>query len=481
MVVRNDDVSWQELRGRIEDGEFRRVVVSPGPGSPHVRGDVGVCGDLLESRIEVPVLGVCLGMQLLATTCGARVARAPAPAHGVLAEVRHEGSDLFRGMPSGADYRVVRYHSLAVDEASLPAELRVTAWTDLPPNGPPGQPDRIVMGLAHRSLPRYGVQFHPESVSTERGVDLVRNFLKEAEAWERRAPRPQRSAARPPRGGPVASARVAVSGVEDAAASSAQGQPPLRLSWGKASCPAAATVGGAKALFESLARPGEGGDAFWLDSSSDDKGRFSFFGIPGGPLWSSHSYWRDPEGGAGTMRSRDRHGDAGEPRTPLFPWLRHRLAPAVSAEGLPFDFVGGLVGYLGYELGLEAEAFASGKPSSAPLARPDSGTILEAVPDAAFFFVDRLAVVDRQAGEVYAVAISTPEDEYEATRWVSGAIAAVESLDLSRLEQPSKPECAPPPPDVGLTCRDSQESYERKVLECQEVRARGRERRRETR
>lgn len=157
-VVQHDRTSAGHLLS------FDRVVLSPGPGRPDVRDDFCVGEEVL--RGAVPVLGVCLGMQALVTTFGGTVDRIP-PAHGRVARVAHDGSTLFRGIPT--PYPAVRYHSLAATR--VPPELQVTAHCDDPDAG------RVVMGVQHRTRPLFGVQFHPESVLSGFGEQLVRNFV----------------------------------------------------------------------------------------------------------------------------------------------------------------------------------------------------------------------------------------------------------------------------------------------------------------
>ena len=156
-VVQHDEVSAADLVG------FTHVVLSPGPGTPERAADFTVGRDVLRAA-RVPVLGVCLGMQGLVTEYGGQV-RAVVPAHGLVAQVAHDGTGVFAGLPS--PFPAVRYHSLAA--VRVPDGLRVTAWTD--------DRDRVVMGVAHHELPLSGVQFHPESVLSEQGVRLVDNFL----------------------------------------------------------------------------------------------------------------------------------------------------------------------------------------------------------------------------------------------------------------------------------------------------------------
>jgi anthranilate synthase component II len=156
-VVEHDAVSADDLLG----GDFTHVVLSPGPGHPADHADFAVGRDVL-LRARGPVLGVCLGMQGLVVAYGGRVDRVE-PAHGEVAQVRHDGEGLFAGIPQGFD--AVRYHSLAAVE--VPDVLRVTARSD-----------DVVMGVQHRRQPLYGVQFHPESILSAHGARLVANFLR---------------------------------------------------------------------------------------------------------------------------------------------------------------------------------------------------------------------------------------------------------------------------------------------------------------
>jgi anthranilate synthase component 2 len=138
------------------------IVLSPGPGNPHSAG----ISMALALASPVPLLGVCLGHQSLAAAHGARVGRAPSAIHGRASAILHDGAGIFSGLPQGLP--VARYHSLAVDERTLPDALAVTARAE----------DGVVMAIAHRALPHVGVQFHPESVLTPDGPAIVRNFLE---------------------------------------------------------------------------------------------------------------------------------------------------------------------------------------------------------------------------------------------------------------------------------------------------------------
>lgn len=157
-VVRNDVESVDALLAR----QPRGIVISPGPGRPEA---AGVCPELVERRVPVPLLGVCLGHQVLGHVFGARVERAPELLHGKTSWVAHEGLDLFDGLPQ--PFEATRYHSLTVVPESLPDTLEPLAWTD----------DGVLMGLRHRELPYWGVQFHPESILSRSGPALLANFV----------------------------------------------------------------------------------------------------------------------------------------------------------------------------------------------------------------------------------------------------------------------------------------------------------------
>jgi len=159
-VVRNDAIDVATARALKPDA----IVLSPGPCTPR---EAGVSLELVRGLCtDVPMLGVCLGHQVIAEALGGQIVRATVPVHGQASELRHDGSPLFHGLPP--TIRVGRYHSLVADPASLGEMLRPTAWTA----------DGVVMAFEHRQLPVYGVQFHPESILTEYGYELLANFLR---------------------------------------------------------------------------------------------------------------------------------------------------------------------------------------------------------------------------------------------------------------------------------------------------------------
>jgi para-aminobenzoate synthetase component II len=167
-VVRNDAVDRMGIAALAADpaADLRGIVISPGPGEPAGAG-VSIDAVRVAAERSIPLLGVCLGMQSLAAAYGASIVRAPTLVHGEASEVSHDGDGLLAGMPPS--FMAARYHSLCVDPATLPTDLRVTALSEA---------DRVVMGIRHVDLPLEGVQFHPESVLTPDGPHLLANFLR---------------------------------------------------------------------------------------------------------------------------------------------------------------------------------------------------------------------------------------------------------------------------------------------------------------
>jgi para-aminobenzoate synthetase len=391
VVVRNDELPWEELATLAVDN----IVISPGPGRPEHQRDVGVSLDALQ-RAEVPVLGVCLGHQALAHATGGAIEHAPEVMHGRLSEIHHDGRGLFAGIPQG--FAAVRYHSLAV--GAVPAALRVTAWT----------PDEVVMGLEHESRPLWGVQFHPESISTEHGRTLLQNFRDLTRSHGRRPARAPRPAERPAAGVRVHHRTLAT--------------------W----CdPEAAFV----ALF------GDHDRAVWLDSSRAEPGlsRFSFMGAPDGPLGQFVRY--DVATGALAV---ERAGGREELRESVLDYCKRELARLrADAPELPFDFICGFAGYLGYELKAEC-----------------GGELVHRspLPDAALVLCDRLIAFDHDEQRVHVLALADGDGAGEADAWLEATARRLEGL------APPAPSARPAPGALSFAAREGRDAYLANIAAC---------------
>ncbi|WP_371669578.1 aminodeoxychorismate synthase component I [Streptomyces sp. NBC_00289] len=465
--------------GAMENlAEFDNVVVSPGPGHPATARDFGISARML-AESPVPVLGVCLGHQGIALGEHGRVAPAPEPRHGHLSTVRHDGRDLFQGLPQ--NFTAVRYHSLSVREP-LPETLEATAWAE----------DGVLMGLRHRSRPLWGVQFHPESVLTEYGHRMLVNFrnltaelARKTRAKNTAVPRTEASVPRPAGRSSAAAGTsshnagpsVRAGARSGAGATSAGAGAGSHANAGPAETGATARPidpsPTAPASLESPASPtstspttiprprragrpafrlhtrrvagavdaeaaftrmyGASPRAFWLDSSRVERGqsRFSFFGDDSGPLAEFVRY--DVEAGRCEIER------AGRPTrkvaASVFDYLKRQLTSRrVDATGLPFDFTGGYVGYFGYETKSDC-----GSPN-----RHRAET-----PDACWLFADRLIAVDHQKGFTYAVCLAedTPQAAGEATDWLESALA---QLTFVAADPGTAPPTVPPEgPDLA--------------------------------
>jgi len=158
-VRRNDALTVDQVMAMAPEG----IVISPGPCDPD---RAGICLELIRRAAgKIPLFGVCLGHQAIGQAFGGDVVRAPKPMHGKVCDIHHDGSGVFAGLPT--PFRATRYHSLVVDRATCPRTLHVSAWSE----------DGLIMGAAHVDLPVWGVQFHPESIETQHGHQMLRNFL----------------------------------------------------------------------------------------------------------------------------------------------------------------------------------------------------------------------------------------------------------------------------------------------------------------
>jgi len=386
IVVHNDMVSWRAL----SRWDFDAIVLSPGPGRPDRWHDFGVCSDILRSS-DIPVLGICLGHQGLGHVLKGWVRTAPMAMHGRLSKVGHVGSGLFEGIPQ--DFSVVRYHSLAVTGPIGP-DGRVTAWTD----------DGVVMGIEHRERPLWGVQFHPESVSTEHGHRLIENFYTLARA--RRSPARQRlnRPLLPPR---RCRRRSADESHVTLKIRSVEGELSTEL------------------LFERLFGTAE--HAFWLDSADalTVLSQRSYLGTTTGPNRAVLEY--DVER---RLVTTHRAGETTSELASIFDVLDRELSANVvepPAE-VPRGLLGGFVGYLGYECKADCGA---------------GNVHVSDLPDAVLMFANRVVAVDHARSRTTLLAVCDG-DERDAERWLANAELVAREL----VAVPSST-CDPPAVSTG--------------------------------
>ena len=369
LVIQNNEMDWESLKQLA----FDNIVISPGPGRPENPADFGICRLVLENS-PVPVLGVCLGHQGLAHVYGGKIIHAPEVRHGRLSQICHNRTGLFQGIPS--PFSVVRYHSLLVAE-DLPDCLEKTAWTE----------EGLVMGLRHRQLPLWGVQFHPESICTEYGRVILENFRDltcqfnlNASTKTHKQPKEKIK----PTFNKKKQDFTLVSQKLDQYPDSEQ-------------------------LFYNLFA--DSTNAFWLDSSRVEAGlsRFSFMGDSQGKNSRLVQYHVQTQELSVTKSGQTtHHGES------IFDYLKRELdSLQCLSEDLPFDFNGGFVGYLGYELKAES---GSECVHRSPF------------PDAMFLFADRLIAIDHQEKALYLLCLVELGEKEEAETWFTEIQAKLKAL-----------------------------------------------------
>ncbi|CAL9106732.1 unnamed protein product [Musa acuminata var. zebrina] len=540
VVVHNDEWTWEYIYHCLyKEKTFDNIVISPGPGTPTCPKDIGICHQILLECKDIPILGVCLGHQVLGFVHGADIVHAPEPIHGRLSEIEHTGCDLFKDIPSGINsgFKVVRYHSLVINADSLPKELIPIAWissghtlsfleaqeSDMIPDAFGNQLNqcqaighhiddtlssisntndfgsrKLLMAVRHSTRPHYGVQFHPESVATYHGRQIFKNFKKMTVDYgmrrsllhERQVSRACQSLEELPKG-ELLWERSAIRQFVDVYGIS---MPPLKgvdvkylsLQWKKFDS-LLSEVGGSENIFRELLGDYNVDNTFWLDSSSTDKGRarFSFMGGKGGPLWKQltfhlsdktpscqvgHEKSKTTTEAGGYLTIEDIYGSLKTifVRDGLFDFLKKELESfhydRRDYEGLPFDFCGGYIGYLGYELKVECGASFNGHKSKAP--------------DACFFFADNLVVIDHWYGDVYILSLHDNHNSdtwmgqhanLKGKSWVAETEKRLLSLkSLSTKKFKNKTSCATPsfPNEGSFIVQKSRSQYIKDVEKC---------------
>ncbi len=414
VVVRND-VEWSE----VPTSEFDSVVISPGPGRPDRSRDFGVSARAVRDS-GLPVLGVCLGHQGICHLFGGEVGHAPQPMHGRISQIYHTGVGVLAGLPS--PFPVVRYHSLVVTQ--LPDELEAVAWTE----------DGIIMAIRHRIEPIWGVQFHPESVSSAHGRDLITNFrdLVMACGPDPTVFRSQPRIVAQPRPAEASPYRVHVRQLPVL--------PDPELAY--------------RELFATHPY------SFWLDSSAviDGLSRFSFMGDGAGPL-AEYVMSSTVEG---VVIVRRPNGSEERIVARFFEYLDDQLRrrEVLAPDGLPFEFNLGYVGYLGYELKVETGG---------------QGVHQADTPDAALLFIDRMLVLDQVARTCYLLALTTGEDagedQTDTVTWLdemSDRLCSLPGGEPSHKEPAvlDGPDMMDPAVQQNVELRHNREAYVKRIDAC---------------
>ncbi|MBN3922443.1 aminodeoxychorismate synthase component I [Nostoc sp. NMS4] len=409
LVIYNDRLNWDELK----EIAFDNIVISPGPGRPERSADFGVCRQIIEN-VNVPLLGVCLGHQGLGYLHGARVIHAPEVRHGRLSKIYHNDSELFQGIPN--QFSVVRYHSLLVAD-ELPECLEKIAWTE----------EGLVMGLRHRHLPFWGVQFHPESICTEYGQQLLANFRDMTLKFSEKSSR-----------SPKKQSWIGYGSVTPVMNKPREKQPQkFELYTRKLDiCP------NTEQIFVQLF--GDAPNAFWLDSSRVELGlsRFSFMGDGSGInslLVRYHTQTQEiiiTQSNTVTRRTES-----------IFEYLKREIdCRFCQSDQLPFDFNCGFVGYFGYEL--KAECGSSLVHSSL-------------LPDAIFLLADRMIAIDHQEQCLYLLQLIKKGQTEEVETWFDTIQEQLETLEpVFSLVLPEN--CQP----VKFCLRRTYQNYIQDIQQC---------------
>ncbi|MCG6133675.1 MAG: aminodeoxychorismate synthase [Nostoc sp. LLA-1] len=363
LVIRNDQINWQQLQKLT----FDNIIISPGPGRPEKTKDFGICQQILQNQLNIPILGVCLGHQGIAHYYGGKVIHAPEVRHGRLSSIYHNNDNLFAEIPT--PFNVVRYHSLLVAD-ELPNCLEKLAWTE----------EGLIMALRHKHLPLWGVQFHPESICTEYGYRILQNFQEITQEFILNN-QPQKTI------------NQKITFPKTPTSSNKQPNQEFLVYSQKLNY-----YPDAEQTFIHLF--GQDINAFWLDSSRVETGlsRFSFMGGSGGKHSLILHY--------STKNQKiiiNQSGKITYSKESIFEFIKQQINHRnCQSHDLPFDFNCGFVGYFGYELKAECGSNLVHQSS---------------LPDAIFLLADQIIVFDHQKQTTYLVCLTTKDAKAEAESW----------------------------------------------------------------
>lgn len=451
IVVLNDSMTIEEIDQLIKKERIDAIVISPGPGTPCSPKDAGINLKIFQTYKHIPILGVCFGFQTLCLVHGnGSIVKAPEPVHGRISIVDHCGDAMFEGIPSGEDFEVVRYHSLCVDEATLGDSVISLAWCTSIGHHAVGNNtkglnlddgsihdseriSRVLMAARHREYPHYGVQFHPESIATQYGYQLLDNFRKISLEYishrmpdvENGFPKTQTETSETAR---METLHVNFQRLENMSVDISQ-------------------------LINTLYSTTE--NLFWLDSASKERTRFSFVGSTGGTLWRRVSYHLNEDSEGGILKTVYPDGSSRDTDCrSIFDWINKEMSVFSdfdeAFQSLPFEFWGGLVGYLGYELKSQT---GGSKSYCSPYA------------DACFFVVDRYLAFDHHTNDIYVIAVYT-SDEHESTMWVNEMSTMIQMIYNKERDVYPSSSVETAAPQACFEERHTKPQYVAKVKQC---------------
>lgn len=369
-VITNNELSWQE----INELNFNNIIISPGSGNPENIKDFGVCGEVL-LKANIPILGVCLGHQGLGYFYGAKISKSPQPFHGRVSKIYHQQDSIFNNITS--PFSVVRYHSLMID-FPLPSDLEIIAKTE----------DDLIMAIKHKYKPFWGVQFHPESIASEYGRELLINFHNLTKNYSNLSTK-------------FSSYQKKIVLNQNFIKENKSQENSFKIINNKQyqvySKKLDIFIDSAIAFQEIYS---QSRDSFWLDSSMIEQGlsRFSYMGDCQG----DNSFLVEYDVNNQQIKVT-KHNEIEIIKGDIFQFLQDILdSYAYDNQDLPFNFNGGFVGYFGYEL--KALLGNENKHQSF-------------LPDAQFIFGDRLIIFDHLCQEIYLVFVDKVNEENKANYW----------------------------------------------------------------
>lgn len=415
IVITNDKISWTE----IKKANFDNIIISPGPGNPTKREDFGVCEEII-TQAEIPILGICLGHQGLGYYHGATVTYAPQLMHGRISEILHNNDSLFQNIPS--QFKAVRYHSLILSQ-SLPSILKKIAWT---------KNDDLIMAIRHQYKPFWGVQFHPESICSEHGKQLLLNFRNSTQKfWQEKEKKEEDNLS------------LINKNNNNKINNQLKKQSKYQVYSHKLDFFLDSEI-----VFTNLYQPSN--YSFWLDSSMVAEGlsQFSFMGDTEG----EHSFIIKYQ-----IKNQQieliKQNKITLIKSNIFGFLEDYLTQNYEqSDELPFKFNGGFIGYFGYELKSLCEAIKNNHESN--------------LPDAEFIFADRFIVFDHQNKHIYLIYLDQKNYQQNALYWFSETETKLRKILTQKIEPKNAQEIHKINLDITSNLTKNKEAYFKDIKTC---------------